>query len=317
MEGTPGGLRPMEMSDDEDSSSNEPSLPRLPQHQPQPQQVPWRFSPVSPMGVKTPQIPLKSPNEPPKERSRRRLDFGGLPSLEGLRKPVNPVTDPDAVVIPTLFQRKSQQQQQQQPQRTGAAKANVEAFQVWLDTYEEARTRFLGIPHVIVRMPTVYAYQEEGAVPRYHGVNIFNEGITFDRDQMPPHVRANLVVSGSLGLLGGDRGVKVRPVAFEFRRPLSYSDPHFVAGIDDEDMALFPLARGPFAPEWTLFRIVTRPDDTGTLHWHLVETEGTQLARNFFGEASNVTRFGVVFLEPGMLVRSYQFTRQPEHPDDH
>lgn len=307
----------MEMSDDEGGGGGggqSPVLPRLPMAK-KTEDIPWRFSPTSPWGQQpTPKYPVRSPEEEPKERARRRLDFAQLPSLEGLRKPVNPVTAPDALVVPALFPLR-QQQQQQVPARQVAAKA----FQVWLDTYESARTRFVGIPHVVLRMPTVYAFQQEGSVPRYHGVNIFNEGNAFDRDQMPPQIRANMTAGGGGGLFGGGGarvGGKERAVALEFRQPLPFSDPRFVAGIDDADASLFPMPRDPFAPQWTLFRIVARADNTGALHWHLVETEGTRLARNFFGEASNIARFGVIFMEPDMPTRSYLFSRQPENPDD-
>ncbi len=296
----------MEMSEDED---DEPVLPKIPPPSMQRQEevVPWRFSPVSPwaQGVPTQRQPVRKADEPPPaERARRRLDFSTLPSLDGLRK-VNPVTAPDALALPRLFPQK------QQPTSTAAAAVVVAAqkekpFQITIGTYEDARMRLLGVPHVVLRMPSLSEYTGRGAVPTYQGFGIFSDGNAFDRDQMPPHIRLNLNVDG--------RGDK--PMALEFRRPVPYDDPRFVHGIDDTDSTLFPLSRGAFAPEWTLFRLVPLPDKTGMLRWHIVESDGTRLGRNFFGDASNIGRIGVILIEPDMPVRTYLFTR-PRVANEH
>lgn len=327
VEDSPGGLVPMDTGTDEGEEKEEEEEDK------NNRKLSWRFSPLKPRD--------NEKDQTRKDNAKKRLDFGdsALPSLTEFKRAIQRHKKHEE-------ERRQQQQQRVPPrplpadvppprQRQGdpLLKAMPDAatarrpFSMTVSTVGDAHVHFVGIPVLVLLLPSVENYEDAKGMMAFETMGLFPRYANgLDRDQMPPTLRFNLMTL--------DRDKK--PYAVEFKPPVRHGHPNFVHGIDDVPNQIVPVqkrrdpAKGqdewaaifaktgkndrqpPFPDEFALFEIHAQRGPAGTLIWNIMPTTGTTSGYNYFGYASTINRIGVILCVEDAETRRYEFTRPLE-----
>ena len=275
-----GGVRPMEFSEDAESS-------------------PLPFSPIEPKSS------LKNDNDMWRLSLTTDPEYGGRGSSESPRtKRSLAYSEPEKVFVSRLpsldnFPRKklspndsSGRASSPPPKPTLLTQGN--AFTLKSGGEDDLRADLGWEPYIVLKMPTVAEFRS-GQVPQYRGYNLYRPGRRFD-PHLEPVIIANITDTGTVGY------------ELHFRRT-PVDETNFVPGIDDVMHQLFTSRTGGFDDARTLFRVMAQPGLGGRLSWNIVATAGSRLHDNFFGVHSSFDRIHVILVCPDRIARVYGFTR--------